>query len=121
MQNFYEEWKFKHPLPGDFEASIKKSTNQDLDWFFDELLSTTKNYDYKVKKIRYKKIAHEELSNHPNNYQVLVKNTGKVAAPFQLMTLDENGEKLKSRWDSGFVGKKMGFIAGYRTISLTNQ
>ncbi len=122
MQNFYEEWKFKHPLPGDFEASIKKSTNQDLDWFFDELLSTTKNYDYKVKKIRYKKIAHEELSNHPNNYQVLVKNTGKVAAPFQLMTLDENGEKLKSRWDSGFVGKRWVSLPGTeRYLSLTNE
>lgn len=112
MQNFYEEWKFKHPLPGDFEASIKAYTGKDLDWFFTDLMTTTKNYDYKLSRIRYKNVPHEELENHPNNYQVLVKNTGKVAAPFQLMTLDENGEKLKSRWDSGFVGKKWVTLPG---------
>jgi len=123
MQNYYEEWKFKHPLPGDFSKSIQQFTGQDLDWFFTDLLTTTKSYDYKISKIRYKKVKSEDLQKNPNNFQVLVTNKGKVSAPFQIMTIDENGEKLKSRWDSGFMGKQWVTLPGmerYQTLNNEN-
>jgi hypothetical protein len=34
MRAYYEEWKFKHPRPSDFQASIEKNTGMDLDTVF---------------------------------------------------------------------------------------
>ena len=40
MRNYYREWKFKHPYPEDFKASIEKSAGRNLDSIFN-LLNTT--------------------------------------------------------------------------------
>jgi hypothetical protein len=40
MHSYYMEWKFKHPYPEDFKASIEKSTGRNLDTIFN-LLNTT--------------------------------------------------------------------------------
>ena len=34
MRAYYEEWKFRHPRPADFQASIEKNTGMDLDTVF---------------------------------------------------------------------------------------
>ncbi len=34
MQAYYEEWKFKHPAPADFKASLEKCSGQNLDASF---------------------------------------------------------------------------------------
>ena len=40
MHSYYREWKFKHPYPEDFKASIEKSAGRNLDTIFN-LLNTT--------------------------------------------------------------------------------
>jgi hypothetical protein len=50
MQQYYEEWKFKHPLPGDMQASFEASTGENLDWFFNGILGNAKPLDYAIKK-----------------------------------------------------------------------
>ncbi len=40
MRNYYNEWKFKHPQPDDFKASIEKSSGRNLDELFNELKKT---------------------------------------------------------------------------------
>lgn len=40
MHNYYRDWKFRHPYPEDFKASIEKSTGKNLDSIF-KLLYTT--------------------------------------------------------------------------------
>ena len=35
MKEYYNEWKFKHPYPEDFKASMEKGTKQDLKSLFD--------------------------------------------------------------------------------------
>jgi V8-like Glu-specific endopeptidase len=40
MRNYYNEWKFKHPQPEDFKASIEKSSGRNLDELFTELKKT---------------------------------------------------------------------------------
>ncbi len=105
MKNYYEQWKFKHPLPDDFRLSIEKSTAKNLDWFFNDLLATTKTYDYKIMAIKFKQKKDSKVLADSNNFKILVKNTGNVSAPFQLTTL-KKGEKEKDAWVQGFKGKK---------------
>lgn len=50
VKEYYETWKYKHPLPQDMKQSFEKSCGQNLTWFFDDLFN--ENFDT---DIRYKK------------------------------------------------------------------
>lgn len=93
MQAFYEEWKFKHPGPEDFRRHVRAFTGKDLDWFFEDMLSTTKQMDYKL--VKYE------------DGKVLVRNVGDIAAPFPIELYNEQiQDTLYTRWYEGFVGEK---------------
>lgn len=40
MHHYYRDWKFKHPYPEDFKASLEKSTGKNLDSIFNMLYTT---------------------------------------------------------------------------------
>ncbi len=48
IKNYYETWKFKHPLPKDVQNSFEKTTKMDLSWFFDDLMN--ENYEVDIQK-----------------------------------------------------------------------
>lgn len=50
MQIYYNEWKFKHPLPDDMKRSWEKTSEKDLSWFFDDLLQADDKLDYAIKR-----------------------------------------------------------------------
>jgi Peptidase family M1 domain len=52
MRYYFNKWKFKHPYPEDFRATIIEYTKADLNWFFDQWMDTDKKIDYKVKSVR---------------------------------------------------------------------
>lgn len=37
MQNYFQSWKFKHPYPADFQASMEQSSGRSLQTWFDQL------------------------------------------------------------------------------------
>ena len=49
-QDFYEIWKFRHPQPDDYLSLFSKHLNEDLEWFFDNLLNKTTYIDFGIKK-----------------------------------------------------------------------
>jgi hypothetical protein len=91
MRDFYQEWKFKHPLPTDLKNTFVAHTNKNLDWFFGDLIGTTKKIDYKIVKAK--------------DNQVLIKNTGDIPSPVALSGIS-SGEENYTIWSEGFVGKK---------------
>ncbi|MBK9190756.1 MAG: hypothetical protein IPM77_04155 [Crocinitomicaceae bacterium] len=50
MQNYYNEWHYKHPQPQDLRNSLEKTSGKDLGWLFDEIIPTTGQIDYAIKK-----------------------------------------------------------------------
>lgn len=48
MQHYVEQWKICHPYWEDFKTSIIRYTKTDLNWFFDQWITTTKTIDYAV-------------------------------------------------------------------------
>ncbi|MCB0795618.1 MAG: M1 family metallopeptidase [Flavobacteriales bacterium] len=54
MQNYVDAWKIKHPTVEDFRNSIIRSTGVDLNWFFDQWITTDHRIDYAVGRIRHK-------------------------------------------------------------------
>jgi hypothetical protein len=70
VKNYYEEWKFKHPLPKDMQNSFEKTSEQNLGWFFEELLNTDSEIDIKTKSGTLSKVKgapklESYLKNHP--------------------------------------------------------
>lgn len=81
MQFYFYQWKFCHPYPEDFRNSITQFTGQDLNWFFDQWMETTKTIDYKIGKIKYK---------GKGNYAITFKRKGSMEMPLDFAIIDGN-------------------------------
>lgn len=96
MQLYFDRWKFRHPGPDDLRAALEEASGADLSWFFDELVPTTGQVDYRLARVRR---AGEQA-------EVTVVNAGEVASPWRLDALDAAGEVLQTTWHSGGAGKQ---------------
>lgn len=92
MNIYYEKWKFKHPLPNDFRQHAEAFTNENLSWFFDDILGSTQKMDYKITKI--------------GNNQITVKNLSGLSVPFSITSLNIDNHPIRTKKYDGFVGKK---------------
>ncbi|MCK4663765.1 MAG: M1 family metallopeptidase [Bacteroidales bacterium] len=91
MQEFFKKWQYKHPYPEDIRKIFEEKTEKNLDWFFDDILKTTKKIDYKIKKI--------------NNDKVLIKNLGQINSPLSISGIT-NDSIIFTNWHEGFEGEK---------------
>ncbi len=97
MQEYYRQWKSKHPAPGDLRRIFEQCTGKNLDWFFSDFISTTKRIDYKA--VRYER------------EQILIKNKGEQASPLVISGM--TGDSISfEKWTEGFKGKKWINIPG---------
>jgi hypothetical protein len=83
MQDYYSSWKFKHPGPDDFTSFFDKHLDEDIDWFFDNLIDSTTYIDYKVSK-------------KGGKYQL--ENLGSFDAAVELAFYDKNNDEIKRIW-----------------------
>ncbi len=81
MQSYFKRWQFKHPQPDDFKKMWTDAAADigDVSWFFEGLMGSTKQVDYKIMKLAETKEGF---------WQVTVKNVGKVAAPFTVSAIN---------------------------------
>lgn len=75
MQTYFDRWKFKHPQPEDLKAVIEEITGKELDWFFNDLITTTKGLDFKIKSAKV---------GEWDDYKVKVKSAGEINGAFCL-------------------------------------
>lgn len=101
MKKYFETWKFKHPQPEDLRQLFKEETGKDLNWFFDDLVKTTKKIDY---KIQGKGIAEGQAVEGNNKQVFAVKNVGGIVSPLTISVLRKDSI-LRSIWVEGFKGK----------------
>ncbi len=97
MKEYYDTWKFKHPNPNDFKNIWEKSTNKNLDWFFNGVVGSTKQMDYKIQKV----------TSSENKSIVHVENMGELKGPLLLYGLDGDNEVMDSIIIDGFVGAQV--------------
>lgn len=90
--DYYENWKFKHPGPEDFKAAFDKYVDEDLSWYFDGAIRSTKYIDYGIR-------------TKNGGFEIL--NYGSLNSPVEIAFYDNNGVELKRQWISGFTGSTM--------------
>lgn len=104
MQAYFEKWKFKHPQPADLQAVLEAESGKKLDWFFDELLATTKHVDYRINGVK-------KPNKEQTEWTVSVKNKGAISGPVAVAAISDKDTTIK--WLEGFSGKQtVSFPAG---------
>ncbi len=98
FQVYFDKWHWKHPGPDDIRAVFEKESGKNLSWFFDDLIKTDKQIDYKITSVS----KPSEITK--NQYTVFVKNAGEVNCPV-LVSAMLNGKIVTSIWYEGFAGE----------------
>lgn len=95
MKKYYETWKFKHPQPEDLKEIFEEKTGKDLDWFFNNMITSTNQLDYSISKIK----------QGPKNLHITLKNNGKIPGPVVICGVT-NGVISEQLWVDGFEGTR---------------
>ncbi len=90
MLQYYDQWKYKHPLPDDMKISWEKTSCKNLSWFFDELLNSDTKMDYAI-------------CNHKEGFKLHNKSKIEVPVPVEM---DLDGVKSR-KWYSVPAGEKL--------------
>ena len=96
MHEYFNNFKFKHPQPDDLKLILQKYCSKNIDWFFDDLISSSKKLDYKITNV--KKTKEDE-------YKITLKNKGKINGPIALCAI-ENDQLKAMIWLDGFSKKQ---------------
>lgn len=54
MMAYFDKWKFKHPLPGDFRKHAESFTGKSFSWFFDDIMANNKKWTMKCVALKPK-------------------------------------------------------------------
>ena len=83
MQEYYNNWKFKHPYPEDLQKVFEENTNKDLGWYFDGVFNSIDYVDYSINKDRQ---------------QFTISNHGELKTPVEVVFYGDNHKTLERRW-----------------------
>lgn len=102
MQHYVQTWKMAHPYPEDFRHSVINHTHNDLNWFFDQWLESTKTLDYQVNK--------PQLLRSPNKdsllYELSFCRKGRMQSPLDVTVTDITGKKYNYHIPNTWFQKK---------------
>ena len=85
MSAFFDRWRFKHPQPADFFASVSETAGRDLGPFVDQTYRSSDEFDYGVQSIA--------------DSTVVVRRYGEAIFPVDVVTTFEDGERITEHWD----------------------
>jgi hypothetical protein len=105
MNEYFKQWKFKHPNPDDIKAVFETISKENLDWFFEDYIKTTKKTDYSLKKVT--KINDLE-------YLIKLKNVTGYNSPIPIQMINESNKIISEKWINGFK-KDTTFVYKTRT------
>jgi|GEM_PF-259206 len=81
VRTYFKEYQYKHPHTEDFVRVAERVSGQDLNWFFDEWLQTTKTCDYAIGHIRK---SRDSLSESHWRTSVEVLRKGNAVMPVEV-------------------------------------
>ena len=86
MQHYFSKWKLKHVNENRFIKSFEEYVDQDLNWFFDPWLHTTRKLDYAISN--FKTTKNEEGSW---DVELGINNLGNRFLPMKIKTYFQDG------------------------------
>jgi hypothetical protein len=111
LSTFFTRWQFKHPAPADFFATAAEVTEQNLEWFFDQVYRSSDVFDYGVQDLK----SVREDSGYRTT--VVVRRHGEAIFPVDVRVTFENGEQVIERWDGRPRWKLYSYSRANRALS----
>ena len=81
LHEYYEDFKFKHPVPNDIKRTAEKVSGMELDWYLMDWTQTTNTIDYAIKEV----VANGEKT------KVSLERIGLMPMPIDIVVLYEDG------------------------------
>ncbi len=81
LHKYYEDFKFKHPIPNDIKRTAEKVSNMELDWYLTDWTQTTNTIDYAVK----------EVASEGEKTKITLERIGQMPMPIDVLVVYEDG------------------------------
>ncbi len=88
MQKYFKQWRVAHPYMEDFRQSMISYSGVDLNWFFDQWLTTKKRIDYSINRVHQKT---------EGKYTITFKRKGAMEMPLGFQVVTKSGQ-VKRFW-----------------------
>jgi Peptidase family M1 domain len=80
MQQYYTQWKFKHPEPNDFIRIMEKVSGMQLKWHLNYLIGSIKHVDYAIQSV-----------NPENGFEIILERKGEFPMPAEIIITYADG------------------------------
>ncbi len=97
LRTYFQRYKFKHPKTEDFIQVANEVSQDDLNPLFFQLLFGTGICDYQVASIKSIPLRKEDKQQIYKT-KVLLKRSGEIKIPVEVLIELEDGEKIKKTW-----------------------
>jgi hypothetical protein len=113
MATYFDRWKFRHPKPRDFFATVNEVSGRDMAWFFDEVYRSSSVFDYGIELVRSEpargagfvdrngkmELVAASGPKSPIRSTVVVRRYGEGKFPVDVLVTFANGEKVREHWN----------------------
>jgi aminopeptidase N len=93
LKKYYNDFKFKHPTPNDYQRIVEKVSGIQLDWYLNEWIETTHTIDYAIAKVEENNITLVRVGQMPMPIDVRVTYTDESYQDFYIPLKMMKGEK----------------------------
>ncbi|MEB8346224.1 M1 family metallopeptidase [Flavobacteriaceae bacterium KMM 6898] len=83
IHKYYDDFKFKHPIPNDIKRSAEKVSGIELDWYLTDWTQTTNTIDYGVKSV----------TEMDGKTKVTLERIGLMPMPQDILVVYEDGSQ----------------------------
>ena len=88
MKKYFDQWKFKHPKPVDFKKIMEQESSLELDWYFDQFITTINKIDYSIYSVESNegktKIIIEKIGRIPMPLDISITNIDSTVSWFNI-------------------------------------
>jgi hypothetical protein len=81
LKRYFKEWAFKHPGPNDFKRIMEKTSEINLDWYFQYFVHTTHQIDASI----------QGISAGNDTLSITLERPGKMPMPVDIQVTYEDG------------------------------
>jgi hypothetical protein len=88
MKKYFDQWKFKHPTPVDFKKIMEQESSLELDWYFEQFITTINKIDYSIYSVESNegktKIIIEKIGRIPMPLDISITNIDSTVSWFNI-------------------------------------
>ena len=83
LRKYYDDFKFKHPVPNDFKRTAEKVSGMELDWYLTDWTQTTNTIDYGIR----------DVISEGGKTKVIFERIGLMPMPLDILVVDNEGNR----------------------------